>query len=189
VEGFVVRPLVLLLAGLALVATAVGTFAWAWSHASTARSLYLFEGEDPTETVLGTPYRGAGPLGLDLVRFDDGRVVEVVRQGEPRAQWPRPEYLVGEHGARLADEPPSEGAWIPFAARATGASLLGLLLAAAAVPLLWSGYRRFGTAVFGQRDANAEPVTLVPGSGTHGLGQVPPYVPYNPDWDPDRRIR
>lgn len=47
----------------------------------------------------------------------------------------------------------------------------------------------FGRAVFGQRDPESRDVTWVPGGGTHGGmgGHVPPYVPYNRDWDPKHR--
>jgi hypothetical protein len=45
--------------------------------------------------------------------------------------------------------------------------------------------------VFGQRDPNSKAVGWLPGQGTHGGagGQTPPYVPYNPDWDPALRAK
>jgi hypothetical protein len=48
-----------------------------------------------------------------------------------------------------------------------------------------------GRAVFGQRPPEHREVSWVPGGGTHGGlgGQVPPYVPYDPDWDPKNRER
>lgn len=49
---------------------------------------------------------------------------------------------------------------------------------------------RLAFVVFGQRAPGAKKVGWVPGSGGHGSdgGQVPPYVPYDPDRDPERRI-
>jgi hypothetical protein len=48
---------------------------------------------------------------------------------------------------------------------------------------------RIAFAVFEERDPNSKTVGWLPGQGSHGGygGQVPPYVPYNPDWDPTRR--
>lgn len=45
---------------------------------------------------------------------------------------------------------------------------------------------RLAFGIFKQRAPDSEPVTWLPGQGTHGGegGQTPPYVPYNPDWDP-----
>jgi hypothetical protein len=50
---------------------------------------------------------------------------------------------------------------------------------------------RLGFAIFGQRDPDAAVIGWLPGAGSHGggSGQVPPYVPYNPDWEPRNRIR
>jgi len=50
---------------------------------------------------------------------------------------------------------------------------------------------RLAFTIFGQRDPNSKKVGWGPGQGTHGGagGQAPPYVPYNPDWDPTRRDR
>ena len=47
---------------------------------------------------------------------------------------------------------------------------------------------RLAFTIFGQRDPNSKKVGWGPGQGTHGGagGQTPPYVPYNPDWDPTR---
>jgi hypothetical protein len=187
------RLLPLLVAALLLVG-AVAVVTWSVPYAATARSLYLFEQETPTDHVLGSARQGAGLLGLDVVTLDDGHVVEVHRQGDPRVQWPLPEFLVGEHGARLADEPPSSGAWRPFALRAIGGWLGVLLVLAGASRWLLRPLRTAGQhlafVIFGQRDPEARPVTWVPGAGSHGsgTGSVPPYVPYNPDWDRDRRI-
>lgn len=118
----------------------------------------------------------------------------VYRQGERRAQWPLPEFVVGEHGARYADEAPASGAWRPFALRALAA--WGLVLLALAASARWlvrevpAAFRHLGFAIFGQRAAEARPVWWVAGGGTYGSGggQVPPIVSYNPDWDPDERI-
>jgi hypothetical protein len=187
------RLLALVVAGLLLPAVIVATV-WATPYAVTARSLYLFEQETPTEVVNGSARQGVGLLGLDVVTLNDGRVVEVHRQGEPRVQWPRPEFLVGEHGARYADEPPSEGAWQPFALRAMAAGFVVLLAFAGAAPLLVrrlpGAVRHLAFVIFGQRDPESRPVISVPGGGGHGSGggQVPPIVPYNADWDPDKRI-
>jgi hypothetical protein len=188
------RLLPLSVAGL-LIATAIAVTVWSTPYATTASSLYLFERETPTEVVNGSARQGVGLLGLDVVTLDDGRVVEVRRQGEPRVQWPRPEFLVGEHGARYADEPPSAGAWQPFALRALAAWGAVLLAFAGAAPWLRrqlpSAVQHLAFVIFGQRDPEARPVGTVPGTGGHGSGggQVPPVVPYNPDWDPDKRIR
>ncbi len=48
---------------------------------------------------------------------------------------------------------------------------------------------RLAFTIFGQRDPNSKKVGWGPGQGTHGGagGQTPPYVPYNPDWDPTKR--
>jgi hypothetical protein len=184
------------LAVAALVAVgAVALVVWSVPYATTARSLYLFEQETPTELVTGSARQGAGLLGLDVVTLDDGRVVEVHRQGEPRVQWPRPGFLVGEHGARLADEPPASGAWRPFAVRAATACIVALVLVAGAAPWLRRTLPRssqhLGFVIFGQRDPEARPITWVPGGGGHGsgAGQVPPLVPHDPDWEPNERIR
>ena len=191
------RSVVALLVGVTLVGVAIGAIAWSVPYATTARGLYLFEGESPTEIVDGAARQGAGLLGLDVVTLSDGRVLEVHRQGEPRRQWPRPEFLVGEYGARYADEPPAEGVWRAFAVRAGVAGLVALLSAVAGI---WTLVRsrfamaaiasRLGFVIFGQRDPETKPVWWVAGGGSHGAagGQVPPMVPYNPDWDPDRRI-
>jgi len=187
------RLLTVTLAAL-LIGGAAWVLVWSVTYASTARSLYLFERETPTELVRGSAHQGAGPLGLDVVTLNNGRVVDVYRQGEPRVQWPRPEFLVGEHGARLADEPPSSGAWRPFALRAL-LGLVGVLVLAGTSRRLIRRFRAagpdLGFVIFGQRDPESRPVTWLPGAGSHGsgTGQVPPYVPYNPDWDPDRRIK
>jgi hypothetical protein len=182
------------LLGMALLAGGVAVAFWATPHATTALSLHRFEQEAPTEVVHGSARQGGGLLGLDVVTLDDERIVEVARQGEPRVQWQRPEFLVGEHGARYADEPASDGAWRPFALRAgVGALLVVLLLGASLAAFLRARgvFDRLGFTVFGQRDPDARPVGWVPGSGSHGggCGQVPPHVPYDADWDPDRRIR
>lgn len=191
------RSLVAVLLGVTLLGVAIGAIAWAAPYASTARALALFEREAPTEVLDGAARQGAGLLGLDVVTLADGRVVDVARQGEPRRQWPRPEFLVGEHGARYADEPPSEGAWWPFAVRAGLAGTVALLTGVLGFWCLVRGRRavpelasKLGFVVFGQRDPETEPVWWVAGGGGHGAGggQVPPIVPYNPDWDPDRRI-
>jgi hypothetical protein len=189
-RGSLLPPLV----GLLLIVGVVAVTVWSVPYAATARSLYLFEQEAPTAVAHGSARQGAGLLGLDLVTLDDGRTVDVHRQGEPRVQWPRPEFLVGEHGARYVDEAPSSGAWGPFAVRAVTAWLAALVVLAGTLPWvvrgLASSSRDLGFAVFGQRASEARPVTFVPGAGgTGGGGQVPPIVPYDPDWDPDGRIR
>jgi hypothetical protein len=187
------RLVPLLVAGL-LVAATIAVSVWSVPFATTARSLHLFERETPTEVVDGSARQGVGLLGLDVVTLDDGRVVEVHRQGAPRVQWPRPAFLVGEHGARYADEPPSSGAWRPFALRALVAWSVVLVALGAAAPWLRlrlpTAVRHLAFVIFGQRAPEARPVTWVPGAGGHGSGggQVPPIVPYDPDWDPDRRI-
>lgn len=176
--------------GLVLASLAIVIVVWAWPFASTARGLYLFEQESPTEVVSGSAAQGVGLLGLDVVQLDGGRSVEVVRQGQPRAQWPQPDFLVGTHGARLADEPPHEGAWVPFAIRAVLGLVTAVALLALAVPTSLGALRRM-EVVYGQRDPEARVITQIPGAGTHGGagGQVPPFVPHNPDWEPKRRIR
>lgn len=52
-------------------------------------------------------------------------------------------------------------------------------------------FDRLSFIVFGQRDPEGRTPWFVPGNGGYGGGggQVPPYVPYNPDWDPKNRIR
>ena len=47
---------------------------------------------------------------------------------------------------------------------------------------------RLAFTIFGQRDPDSKKVGWGPGQGTHGGagGQTPPYVPYNPEWDPTR---
>jgi hypothetical protein len=188
------RRLLPLVVGVLVITGAVTATVWSVPYATTARALYLFEQETPTEVVRGLARQGDGLLGLDLVTLHDERVVEVYRQGEPRAQWPYPEFLVGEHGARYADEAPSSGAWRPFALRAVVVWSLALLAVAGAATWLARALpdaaRHLGFVVFGQRDPETRPVTWTPGGGSHGSsGQVPPMVPYNPDWDPGRRIR
>jgi hypothetical protein len=186
------RSLVGLLTGLVLLGAAILPVAWLLPYAGTARALHLFEQEDPTEEVAGSAQQGAGLLGLDLVTLDGGRTIEVYRQGPPQAQHPRPTYLVGEHGARLADEPAAVGAWRPFALRAVFGGVVALLAIGAGILLVVRSLPGAGFAVFGQRDPESRPVIWIPGGGGHGAagGQVPPIVPYDPDWDdPDRRIR
>lgn len=53
------------------------------------------------------------------------------------------------------------------------------------------GLDRLAFIIFEERDPNSKVVGWGPGQGTHGGagGQVPPYVPYNPDWDPSRKRR
>lgn len=48
---------------------------------------------------------------------------------------------------------------------------------------------RVAFTIFGQRDPNSGVVDWLAGNGGHGGdgGQTPPYVPYNPDWDPKNR--
>src|SRR5690625_4888417 len=60
----------------------------------------------------------------------------------------------------------------------------------------WIAVRHFravlasgGSIIFGQRDPAGRRPGRAPGGGTHSGGQVPPYVPYNQEWDPKRRIR
>lgn len=50
-------------------------------------------------------------------------------------------------------------------------------------------FDRLAFIVFEERDPNSKTVGWLPGQGTHGGsgGQSPPYVPYNPDWDPRKR--
>lgn len=189
------RRLLPLVVAALLIGGAVGVVIWSVPYAATARALYLFEQETPTEHVSGSARQGGGLLGLDVVTLDDGRVVDVYRHGEPRVQWPRPQFLVGEHGARLADELPSSGAWQPFALRALISWVAALAALAGSTLLLVrrlpAAVRHLEFAIFGQRDPESRPATWVPGAGAHGSGggQVPPYVPYNPDWDPDERIK
>jgi hypothetical protein len=188
----VARPVLALVAGIVLLAFAVVPVVWLLPYAGTARALHLFEQEVPAEEVDGSARQGAGLLGLDVVTLDDGRTVDVYRQGERRVQWPRPTFLVGDHGARYADEPPSDGAWRPFAIRAALAGLVALLAVVGGILLVVRALPGSGFAIFGQRDPDSRPVESVPGSGGHGSGggQVPPIVPHDSDWeDPGRRIR
>lgn len=188
------RLLPLIVAGI-LVAGVIAVVVWSVPYATSARSLYLFEQETPIEVANGSARQGVGLLGLDVVTLDDGRVVEVHRQGEPRVQWPRPEFLIGEHGARYADEASASGSWRSFALRAVAAWIGMLLVLVGAVPWLVRqlpvAVRHLGFVIFGQRDPEARQVSWVVGAGGHGSGggQVPPFVPHNPDWEPDRRIR
>jgi hypothetical protein len=48
---------------------------------------------------------------------------------------------------------------------------------------------RIAFTIFGQRAPDSKPFGWRPGNGGHGGpgGQTPPYVPYNPDWDPKNR--
>jgi hypothetical protein len=189
------RRLLPLLVATLLLGGAVVATVWSVPYAATARTLYLFEQETPTEVARGWVTPEGGFLGLDLVTFDGDRQVTVYRQGEPRAAWPRPEFVVGDHGARYADEAPSSGAWRPFALRAGVSWALVLLTLGATSRWLArevpAGFHHLGFVIFGQRDPETRPVSWVAGGGTHGSGggQVPPLVPYEPDWDPDRRIR
>ncbi|MFA9428884.1 hypothetical protein [Egicoccus sp. AB-alg2] len=69
--------------------------------------------------------------------------------------------------------------------------VVAVVLAGVAAVFLRRSFHAFGDVVFGQRATGSEPVTWRPGSGTHGGqgGQQVPYVPYNPDWDHERRIK
>lgn len=185
-----------LLLALVLATGVIATTAWSASTAADSLALFRFEREAPaslaTSHGLITDREGFGPLERDVVSLESAREsVRVVRVGEPRARWPRSELLVGEHGARYADEPPHQGAWVPFAL----AAVLGVSFAVLAgwlVVRLWLHLLRTGGfIIFGQRDPQGKGVTWLPGGGTHGGmgGQVPPYVPHNPDWDPENRIR
>lgn len=50
-------------------------------------------------------------------------------------------------------------------------------------------FDRVAFIIFGQRAPSDGEQNRVPGVGGHGTGnRVPPHVPYNPDWDPDRKI-
>ena len=193
-----------LLLALVLVTGAIAMAMWSVSTAADSLAVFRFEQEDPAslESAHGLVERreGVGPLERDVVSLSYVDVealdhvresVHVVRAGDPRAQWPRPEFLVSEHGARYADEPPHEGAWIPFAVAAGVGLLLAGLVGWLAVRLLLQVVRTGGSVIFGQRDPHANQVTWLPGGGTHGGmgGQVPPYVPHNPDWDPNNRLR
>lgn len=185
-----------LLLTLVLVTGAIVATVWAVSTGADAVAVFRFEREAPAslESSRGMieGREGFGPLELDVVSLESaGEAVRVVRLGEPRAQWPRSEFLVGEYGARYADEPPHEGAWIPFAVAAGVGLLLAVLAGWLAVRSFLHFLRTGGPVIFGQRDPQGRRVTWLPGGGTHGGmgGQVPPYVPYNPDWDPENRIR
>jgi hypothetical protein len=48
---------------------------------------------------------------------------------------------------------------------------------------------RIAFSIFGQRAPDSKSFGWRPGNGGHGGsgGQTPPYVPYNPDWDPKNR--
>lgn len=50
---------------------------------------------------------------------------------------------------------------------------------------------RMSFVIFGQRAPESRSVGWLPGNDGHGGpgGQTPPWVPYNPDWDPENRIR
>lgn len=202
--GSVTRLVGRVLIALVLATGAIAAAVWSVSAGADSLALLRFEQEDPASlaTAHGLVERrvGFGPLERDVasLSYVDGQelayvheTVHVVRVGEPRAQWPRPEFLVGEHGARYADEPAHEGAWIPFAVAAGGGLLFAVVAGWFAVRMLLHVVRTGGFVIFGQRDPQGSPVTMVPGGGTHGGmgGQVPPYVPYNPDWTPKNRIR
>lgn len=193
-----------LLLALVLAAGAIAMTVWSVSTGTDARALYSFEQEDPASltTARGLIERraGFGPLERDVVSFsvdtaDDlgsmYQTVHVVRAGPPRAQWPKPELLVGEYGARYADEPAHQGAWIPFAAAAVFGLLAAVLTGWLAVRLGLHVFRTGGFIIFGQRDPQVRTIGWLPGGGTHGGmgGQVPPYVPHNPDWEPKNRLR
>lgn len=188
------RRLLPLLGTVAVLVVLVAALAWSVPYARTATALARFERELPTEQQTGTAQQGSGLLGLDVVTLDDGRVVQVHRQGPPRVQWPRPTYLVGSHGARLADEPASAGAWRAFGLRVATAWAAALVLAVTTLPWLMrrlpGAVDHLAFVVHGQRDPRSPPITFIAGSGSHGGagGQVPPLVPYSPAWDPDRRI-
>jgi hypothetical protein len=83
----------------------------------------------------------------------------------------------------------------PGSLRAVLAWMIALLAVAVAAPRLVrrlpAAWRHLGFLIFGQRDRDARAPTWVPGAGGHGSGggQAPPHVPYNPDWDPKKRIR
>ncbi len=70
-------------------------------------------------------------------------------------------------------------------------ALLTSVLMAAALFLLVRALPWVAFVIFGQRDPESRPIGWVPGNGGNGSGggQVPPLVPYDRDWDPDRRIR
>lgn len=181
-----------------LVAGSAVLLVWSLFTAAGAWSLYQFESEDPAALVeaRGTimDVKGWGPLALDVVAVerrsaDRPGSVQVYRSGDRPTAWPRPVLLVGEHGAHYAHEPKPQGVWLVHGGVAA-AGLLGVALAGWAMIRRKGVFDALGRVIFGQRAHGTDPVTTVAGNGTHGLGgQVPPYVPYNPDWHPKKRIR
>lgn len=179
-ESKLVRGMVLL-----VVATALGFVSL--SHTGLALQIWsLGDGEHLVEAVgERVDRRGWGPWRRDVVRLPTlDRSVEVpsVPSRAPHdtvTVLVEPDAMSGV--GRHVDAPPRE-AWVPFA-------WSGGLMALGGVGLLLLGLRPLAEAVFDQRDPAARPVSWTPGSGTHGggAGQVPPHVPYDPDWDPRNR--
>ena len=175
-----------------------------------AVSLRAFEHEDRAtltrQAGRATERLSLGDLRIDRVSLDAGEERFVHRTGSPRPAYPRATFLVGQHGALYEDESPEPAAWRSAVAPAAAGFTVGAVLLFAGFVVVATaaarrsralrtastrGLDRAAEIAFGQRATDARPVNWVPGQGTHGStgGQVPPYVPYNPDWDPKRRIK
>ena len=179
---------------LSLVVATVATGFWLSSATTEALRIYRFESEPPeTLTRLRADVVdtvGFGPWERDVAAsWQIGRV-RIVDQGASPGVRDSAWILAGDWGAHYEEDPAPEGTWRPFAAAATAAALVAtaliLLLSLAIRALIAQG----SFTVFGQRDSDAARKNL-PGSGVQARmgGHSPPYVPHNPDWDPDRRIR
>lgn len=189
---------VALLATVVLLGVAVASSVGAVRLGGDAIERLRFEREDPTTfteergRLLGTS--GWGPLERDQVRLGDDVVVAVHRQGERPPTWPAPWLLAGEHGAHYVDDVRADGVWIAPAVVSVLALVVALVTLVAAVRVLRhtrGSLDRVSEIVFGQRAPGAARLWFIAGSGGRGggSGQVPPLPPYDPDWEPDRRIR
>lgn len=179
-ESTALRSAVLLL-------TALFTLGWGISHLETISDLRATQRPQEFHPASATVVaeHGVGPLRIDVLQqFSDGPTFRVAPPpgGHPIAGQRREVRIGDEGGAYYPTAPPRDGLWVRFALAAAASLLAAVAMAVVAI-------RPLGQIVFGQRDPGAKSFGWLPGHGSHGGtgGQTPPYVPYNPDWDPKNR--
>lgn len=184
-DSLMVRGLAGVVVGFTLLVSSVSSAGTAWSlHDALALE------DAPSGLALRLGTTGIGPWRLEVVRIPVGaEFIELEVAPLP------PGVDTGDHHPLLTAGFPDVDAarFAEVAPNATPRNAyagLAVVLLLAGLWAMWLGLRPLGLTVFGHRDPDSRDVTFVPGGGTHGTtgGQVPPYVPYNRDWDPKNRI-